>query len=111
LRNITIPSADPEDWDKMRTIIVTFLMPVAFLVLNSDIHPDIDDGEKSKILLILGICLIPSLLLAIFVTLFTTSEVPPNGVNFFYSILALVMSVWWIKAASGTVVDVITLFG
>lgn len=34
LRNITIPSANPDDWDKFRTIVVTLLIPTAFLILD-----------------------------------------------------------------------------
>jgi len=60
---------------------------------------------------VFAISLIPFIILAIYVAFFTLPEVPPRSLNFFYSIVAMIMSVWWIKAASGTVVDIITIFG
>lgn len=111
LRSLTIPSADLEDWDKLRTIVVTMAIPVAFLFLDGQIEADLDEGERKTVFLTIAICLIPTLLLSIFVAFFTNDEVPPRGLNFFYSFVAMLMSVWWIKAASGTVIDCITIFG
>jgi len=54
---------------------------------------------------------VPSIALAVYVAVFTKSQLPPRLLNFFFSIVAMIMSVWWVKAASGTVVDVITIFG
>jgi len=49
LRNISIPSADPDDWDKMRTIVVVMLIPTAFLILDGTITSPMDDDERSKV--------------------------------------------------------------
>jgi hypothetical protein len=37
VRNLTIPSADPEDWDKIRMVIVSYTIPIAFMILNDSL--------------------------------------------------------------------------
>lgn len=107
-RDISIPMAEMEAWNRNRAAIVVVMMPSFYFFLSGDLVGDDVDDLTYWIILVM---LVPCIFLALLVRFCTYQTVAPKWLNFVFAILAFLMSILWIGLASDIVVDCITMAG
>lgn len=108
VRDYTIPMSDFAEWDRTRAAVLPLTIPAGVCTLQALYF---DDASRRPAGMVTLYCLIPGLMMAIWVRLRTTKTRPPSQLMFVYAILGFVMSILWISFTGDVVIDLIQTLG